>query len=74
LIFLGFSGIRFLRYGRTVLVAPRNWVPAVLLSSTLFPRLHGFDRALEEAGDGSRRKTLGNIYPLGIPRDHIGPV
>ncbi len=47
LIFFGFSGIRSSLW-TTVLVAHVNWVlPFAFL--TLFPRLHGFDRALEEA-------------------------
>lgn len=47
LIFFGFSGVRASLW-TTVLVAHVNWVlPFAFL--TLFPRLHGFDRALEEA-------------------------
>ena len=47
LIFFGFSGVRSSLW-TTVLVAHVNWVlPFAFL--TLFPRLHGFDRALEEA-------------------------
>lgn len=47
LIFFGYSGIRSSLW-TTVLVAHVNWVlPFAFL--TLFPRLHGFDRALEEA-------------------------
>jgi spermidine/putrescine transport system permease protein len=47
LIFFGYTGIRSSLWS-TVLVAHVNWVlPFAFL--TLFPRLHGFDRALEEA-------------------------
>ena len=47
LIFFGYSGVRSSLY-TTVLVAHVNWVlPFAFL--TLYPRLHGFDRALEEA-------------------------
>lgn len=47
LIFFGFSEIRPSLW-TTVLVAHVNWVlPFAFL--TLYPRLHGFDRALEEA-------------------------
>lgn len=47
LIFFGFSGVRASLW-TTVLVAHVNWVlPFAFL--TLFPRLHGFDRTLEEA-------------------------
>ena len=47
LIFFGFSGVRSSLW-TTVLVAHVNWVlPFAFL--TLYPRLHGFDRALEEA-------------------------
>ena len=47
LIFFGFSGVRASLW-TTVLVAHVNWVlPFAFL--TLYPRLHGFDRALEEA-------------------------
>ena len=47
LIFFGFSGVRSSLW-TTVLVAHVNWVlPFAFL--TLFPRLHGFDRSLEEA-------------------------
>ena len=47
LIFFGYSGVRSSLW-TTVLVAHVNWVlPFAFL--TLYPRLHGFDRTLEEA-------------------------
>lgn len=69
LIFFGYLGVRSALY-TTVLVAHVNWVlPFAFL--TLYPRVHGFDRALEEAAmdlgarplEVFRRVTLPVIAP-----------
>ena len=65
LIFFGFSGVRSSLW-TTVLVAHVNWVlPFAFL--TLFPRLHGFDRALEEAAMDLGAKPLQIFYRVVFP-------
>jgi spermidine/putrescine transport system permease protein len=71
LIFFGYLGIRPGLYS-TVLVAHVNWVlPFAFL--TLYPRLRGFDKALEEAAMdlGARRHQVLRLVVLPIIRPAV---